>query len=451
MWIKIKYKDINEKTIILPIELKKKFKKSVQLTFAKKMTKVNVEYSKNLQYNKSSSFENPLIIYMSKDLKSSLLIPNSQIYQSKFYKNNFSLGPVIGFMISEKQVGRSRHMKKYLDRFGIYNKIGGLIFAFSPEGIVWDENIVFGKYYNIKKKKWKRGVFPIPEVIYSRNFHQSQDFINNLTKITNGKLFNSYRFSKYELFKMVSQDLMLAKNLPATEEIKSFKQFKDFADIHQKIILKPNNLSRGRGICILEKKYGHYFINDYRKKKSFGIILNGEDELFNFYKKNTEFHENYLIQKYLNLAKVNDSVFDIRVVVQKEKKDEWKITGIECRVAKIKTLITNISRGGYALELDKALESAFQNKEIVASLTEKIHDYCLNLCSFLDNRGEHYAEFGLDIGVDIDQNIWVIEANVFPSFKGFKQIDYDTYLNIRYTPLLYCLSLTEFASGKEEL
>jgi hypothetical protein len=62
----------------------------------------------------------------------------------------------------------------------------------------------------------------------------------------------------------------------------------------------------------------------------------------------------------------------------------------------------------------------------------------------MDKMGEHFAEFGMDVAFDINKNLWLIEANVFPSFKGFKVMDYNNYLNIRYTPLIYAVSLTEF-------
>lgn len=68
----------------------------------------------------------------------------------------------------------------------------------------------------------------------------------------------------------------------------------------------------------------------------------------------------------------------------------------------------------------------------------------------MDESDEHYAELGIDIAVDINKNIWLIEANVFPSFKGFKKIDWQTYLAIRYTSMLYALSLTRFGEVNHE-
>ena len=74
-----------------------------------------------------------------------------------------------------------------------------------------------------------------------------------------------------------------------------------------------------------------------------------------------------------------------------------------------------------------------------------------NFCLYMDTFGEHFAEFGLDIAIDTDKRLWLIEANVFPSFKGFKKMDLETYLSIRYTPLLYAASLTQFGECLNQL
>ena len=86
MWIKIKYVDTNEKTVILPIELSKKLKLCAKIVFASLDTEVNVQYDPMTWYSKKSSFEKPIKIYLSKDLKDKLLIPETQIYQAKIQK-----------------------------------------------------------------------------------------------------------------------------------------------------------------------------------------------------------------------------------------------------------------------------------------------------------------------------------------------------------------------------
>ena len=339
-------------------------------------------------------------------------------------------------------------MKKYSDRFGIYNKVGGMVCAFSSNAIDWEENRVHGLYYNIETCEWEYGIFPLPSVIYRRDFHQSQEVIEGLKKATKGKIFNTHRFSKLELFETLEEHCKLAKKLPTTAMLKSFEQLKEFVAMHKKAILKPNNLSRGRGICIVEKKGEGYVVSDYRVKQHFDIVLKDDCEFCQFYEDNTEFQDDYLIQKHINLAKVAGCAFDTRIVMQKDSRGRWGLSGMECRVADPKSLITNISRGGYAIEIEKALQIAFNDEKEVKPLVKRIYEYCLGICKCLDGTGEHYMELGLDIGIDVDKNIWLFEANVLPSFKGFKQMDYNTYLKIRYKPLLYALSLTEFAEGK---
>ncbi len=238
----------------------------------------------------------------------------------------------------------------------------------------------------------------------------------------------------------------LSSGIPPTEASDSWEQIKVFIDMHSKVILKPIDLSRGRGICIIEKQGSDYKVFDYRHKYPSEMILNGDEELEWFFQINPLFYNKYMIQKYIQLAQIDNSRFDIRVVMQKNEEKFWQCTGIECRVSSFGSHITNISRGGYALELDEALRLAYKSEDDIKQLTEKIHEYCLKFCKHMEKMGKHFAEFGIDIALDEDKNLWLIEANVFPSFKGFKKLDYNTYLTIRHSPLLYALSLTEFKS-----
>jgi glutathione synthase/RimK-type ligase-like ATP-grasp enzyme len=449
MWIKTTYIDACETSVFLPVELTQDLNKRATLVFGARSSAVALRHHSDLAYNKDSSYDEPISIYLSKDLQPRLLLPETQIYRAKIHAhdNTLSLGPVIGLLLGiHNHEYHPRHMQKYSDRFSVYNKIGGLIYAFSSNSIAWDESKAYGLYFNIETNKWEYGVFPLPTVIYRRDFHQPQTVIDRLKETTHGRLFNSYRFSKQELFEIIQQNNELALNLPETEIIKSFDQLKTFADKHQKVILKPNNLSRGRGICFLEKTGDNYLLSDYRTPPPFDTIIKRERGLLQFYNENTAFHEDYLVQKCIKLAQIRGAAFDIRVVTQKKNKETWSLSGIECRVSDPDSLVTNISRGGYALELDTALWHSFQDQRVVSALTKQIYEYCLNLCAHLDRTGEHFAELGLDIGIDQDQKIWLIEANVFPSFKGFKQMDYNTYQKIRYAPLLYARSLTEFTS-----
>jgi glutathione synthase/RimK-type ligase-like ATP-grasp enzyme len=446
MWVNLEVVANDEAILYLPMTMVKRFDEEVTVRFGKRSILATVLPAKGLIMNIDNSFENPVKIKISSKLVSLLCLPKNLTYQIKYNKSSMVIGPTIGLLLGRHNyLYCPSHMKKYSDRFGVYDQIGGLIYAFSYRTVDWDNKVVFGLYYDNTKEEWLYGKFPLPSVIYRRDFHTSPEAEKKLASVVKGRMFNSWRFTKFFLYEHVKNDSELAEYLPITEETKDYEQVKLLIDKENNVILKPNNLSRGRGICIIKKNGEAFKVFDYRNRTVIETELIDENALKEFFENNKEFFDNYLIQKHLELAMVDGGAFDIRVVMQKENLTEWKCTGIECRVAAKKTLVTNISKGGYALTLDKALDNAFYgDEEKQNSIKEHLYDLCQKLCKSLEGTGQHFAEFGIDIGADVQGKLWIIEVNVFPSFKGFKVMNYDTYLEIRRTPILYAARLAGF-------
>jgi glutathione synthase/RimK-type ligase-like ATP-grasp enzyme len=438
MWVKIEVFHSELPLIDLPSTGFMDVQAAVAVKFGGKTTEAKVRYRYDLELGEDS-FANPVKIKLSDKLKEELLIPESPVYQLTKTDTGISFGPVIGFLLGQATHRYNPiHMEKYSDRFGVYPQIGGVVYAFSPKFINWRKQTVYGLYYDPETASWEYGCFPLPEVIYRRDFHTDPDTVKRLIKYTGGRLFNSYRFTKYELFDLIRRHPELRAYLPLTEYSMDFGQLKKFIDCHRKVILKPVHLSRGRGICIIEKFDAKYKVIDFRCKHPIVYELYNDRLLENFFDVYQDLFDKYLIQKYIPLAKIDGAPFDIRVVMHKRADRSWGATGIECRVSN-NGYLTNISRGGYALPLDEALKRSFPGNE--ERMAERIDELCNAFCRYMDTSGEHYAEFGLDIAADTDQRLWLIEANVFPSFKGFKRMDRDIYLAIRYRPMLYAASL----------
>jgi hypothetical protein len=62
-----------------------------------------------------------------------------------------------------------------------------------------------------------------------------------------------------------------------------------------------------------------YKIFDYSYKHPISSILQDDEALENYFLINQNFFNKYIIQKYLSLARIGDALFDVRVVMQKEK------------------------------------------------------------------------------------------------------------------------------------
>lgn len=444
MWVKINIMETKYKVVYLPKFIGEKMSESADVHFGKRMSRANIKINFN-ENSRDNSYEKPYDIQISKELSDELLIQHNLTYQIKISYDYIEFGPIIGLLLGNHCHDYSPlYMEKYSHRLKIHDKIGGLVCAFSPKAIDFRKLSAYGLYYDVEESKWKYAELPLPNVIYRRGFHGDERIIWKLNKLTQGKVFNSTRFTKYELYEYINKNEELKKYQPPTELIKNYEMAKEFIDKYKNVILKPVNLSRGRGICLIEKSDKAYNVKDYRSKKGSKIELENDEELKKFFSNNNKFFKDYIIQKKLNLSNINKSVFDIRVVMQKINKNTWQCSGMECRISKENTLITNISKGGYPLSVQEALRFKFPEIEKRKIMINIIKLLGFKLCLYLDKLDEHFAELGIDIALDEDNKLWIIEANVLPGFDGFKTLNSKVYSNIKYTPLLYATSLEGF-------
>lgn len=453
VWVKLKEFESNDPLIRMPPSLiTSPPSQGLRVQFGIKKQEVILEEDMELGLDHASTFDTPMTIYLSSYLVKELRLTLEITYQLKYEEDTIVIGPTIGLLLGEKnQIYKPEYMQKYNDRFGSYNRIGGLIIAFSPRSVDFEAELVYGLIYNSDQKKWVYGVAPIPEAIYRRNFHQEETSIYRLMAKTKNRLFNSQRFTKLDLYHLQNEPT-IKEHLPETHLLTEYKSLLAFLDKKQKTILKPVDKSRGRGILILEqveKPKKGYLVHDCRSRQVMIHYFKTADALWEMLNRSDLFTGDYLYQDYIGLMKVNDRPFDVRVVMQQTESLQWQCTGMECRVAAHGTQITNVSRGGSAITLEHALEQSgkfLTSEEIKQQILSLSEQFCL----LMDRKG-HFSEFGIDIGLDKMGYPWLIEANVFPSFKGFKRMNHNMYLNIRHQPLLYATALQGFSSSKEEI
>ncbi|MEH7157356.1 YheC/YheD family endospore coat-associated protein [Neobacillus drentensis] len=398
-----------------------------------------------------NSYNNPVDLFVSDSLVDKMHLPLDLVYQIQFTDRKAIIGPTIGLLLGEKnQVTTLKYMEKFKDRFGEYHRFGGVTIAFSARSVDWEEKIVYGMIYDHDKKHWRYQSTPIPAAIYRRNFHQKKESIKKLKELTNNNLFNSYHFKKSDLY-LLKDNPELKNNLPETFLLKNIAELIDFLQVNKKIILKPVSSSRGRGIFILEVNSEHegFCLYDYRNNTKITHRIKDINELETLLVEEGIFNQEYLYQTYIPLLKVGNRSLDVRVVMQKYNKMKWQCTGIECRVAQEDVDLTNIARGGDAMTLEAVIKNA-KGSLNYSQVYRNILNICQIFCRIMDQKNEHFAEFGIDIALDDEGFPWILEANIYPSFKGFKTLDYETYLKIRNQPLFYAVQIQGFQILDEE-
>ncbi len=441
------YKNSEKQEIIVPDSLALSENK-INIHFGRKNAKAKVKSYDDQKTGNGYSHGNPVQVKITSGLQNKLLIPDSLKYQFKVNKDNLIIGPVIAYLLSNYSYIPAYIKRYYKDRFELGKYFGGLIFAFSPDSIDYTEECIRGLYYNKKNSEWEKGRLPIPSFIYQRSFSAvPQKVTDKLRNLTTDNLYNSYRFSKLELYKLLSKNHSFKQFLPRTEEIKDFGQVINFTEDEKKVILKPVNSSCGRGIFVIEKTAENiYKFSGYNKKNS---LTSTKKELQEILKKHYIYAKKYIIQDFLNLKQIDGAVFDVRVVLQKTTEKNWICTGTEVRKARKGQYLTNIARGGTALTLAETLQKITPSSEKAAEIKENILALAHKSCSIIDSSEENYFEFGIDIALDKNNKLWFLEANVLPDFKGIKSIDSESYHNILINPLKFALTRTGFEFNKE--
>jgi glutathione synthase/RimK-type ligase-like ATP-grasp enzyme len=445
-WVKFKIFDADEMQIKLPHRIAEQWKEQPEaVKFGVNELPCQFVIYEDAIPLRHNSYHNPVDLFVSHTLVENLHLPVDLVYQIQFSEGRAIIGPTIGLLLGEKnKVYNLKYMEKYNDRFGEYHCFGGVIIAFSARSVDWEKRIAYGMVYDPLKKHWRYDAIPIPATIYRRNFHQKKKDIQLLKKITNNNLFNSYHFKKSDLY-LLKDNPEINEHLPSTFLLNNIEELIEFLHVNKKIILKPVSLSRGRGIFILEldSELGGYSLYDYRSMTKVQHRLKDIEGLQALLEEIGILNQEYLFQTYIPLLKVNNRALDVRVVMQKYNQRKWHCTGIECRVARENEDLTNIARGGEAMTLETVIKNSRQGLNY-SHVKRNILNLCQRFCRIMDQKNEHFAEFGIDIALDDEGFPWILEANIYPSFKGFKTLDYDTYLRIRNQPLFYSVQIQGF-------
>lgn len=445
LWIKINSVSYSRGSILLPMSMAHKMPDSIQIKYGLRVMNVTVCSSPDLECLKNNSFSSPLFVELCKNIIDELLIEDSVVYQMIYSQGIIHIGPVIGLLLGRQSFFyHNMNMSGFTRGMEIYSELGGLFIAFNDSSIDWDNMVINGLYYYNKIGEWKYGTFPLPSVVFRRAFNTKQIVIDKLKKLTGNKVFNSKRTDKWELHKILLKDKKFNKYLPETSNLSNTDIFENFTNKYSKVVLKPTSLSRGRGICFVQKMDNYFSVYSYKTpdKPEFHTVEG--DKMHQYLLDNNYINKNYIIQPQIEMAKINGAPFDIRIVMHKSENGKWQCSGIECRLAKPGSIITNISRGGQALSIKTAVQLSLGPFLDVNKIKRKVISIAKHLCTFMDNTGEHYAEFGLDFAIDTKIHYWFIELNIRPVFRGFKKLSYKNYLHIRHKPLLYAAALAGF-------
>ncbi|RNB56811.1 YheC/YheD family protein [Brevibacillus gelatini] len=336
----------------------------------------------------------------------------------KMMNDSLKLGPLIGILTVGEGAAFLGNRENFKDISQSGRRWGALVYVFTPQGINWEKKKVRGYLYNQKQNLWQEVVLPFPHVVYNRiptrRAEQRPEVKRTLARIhemPNVTLFNRCFFDKQELFSMLKKYPEVQMYLPETKKLDTLARFKCFCTEHRFVYLKPVRGKAGEGIMRVEYKNNGWRLQRLKEQKAVTRRFSNLDDLWKHVKSHIR-QQQYIMQQGIRRARFNGKPFDVRVLVQKNGRGEWSVTGVGIRRSGSQSITTHVPRGGSIHSLSSVLQTLF--KADPERMEQKIHQAALAIARTLNVEIEDLAEMSMDLGLTEDGSLWFFEANAKP-------------------------------------
>ncbi|MGN7470793.1 YheC/YheD family endospore coat-associated protein [Brevibacillus sp. SAFN-007a] len=329
-------------------------------------------------------------------------------------------GPYVGILVSSYHAQMTQSPFGPLSSFfneiaDLCRKRGGIICAFRLQDVNWDAGIVRGLVR--RGGVWRQKVLPLPQCIYNRLVSRQRERSEQMTewlqrcKEANIPFFNERFLNKWHVHSALQNQESAAAHLPATVRYQSQEDLRMMLSTYRTVYAKPANGSMGRGIIRLRRTQEGYQL---ARPGGFGKTFSSITGLQQYLRKQTK-GKPYLLQQGLPLIGMHGRPTDFRVLVQKNRAGEWAVTSMVARLG-LNRIVSNISRGGQMMTPLQALRVCGPWAGSARPSPATLKEVALKLSILLEEAlPGHYAEFGVDLGVDVRGQVWLLEVNSKPS------------------------------------
>lgn len=345
-------------------------------------------------------------------------------------------------------------------------QLGMDVYVFTAEDFQQHTESLVG--YRLENEHFSKQTVPFPDIIYDRCFFTEANqrtncrrMLSSLAQVKPYQLLNGKLPGKLDVYEALKEDHMLSRHLPLTLPMQTTQQLLELADRFRRgIILKPSSGMQGRGIILVKRcPFEQSLLIKGRNRRNLPFSVSYKEDLaFERWIHRFISGTSYLIQPYLELSGNDNKPFDLRVLIQKDEKSRWSISGAAVRTGQAGSLTSNLHGGGVAVPASKLLSAKFGESKS-ERLLEMIHTISKQTAERLESKFGRFAELGLDYGIDQSGRIWLLEANSKPGRSSFGIIsDHEAERLSIERPLLYARMLSrrlspsfvanEFANGR---
>ncbi|WP_410511997.1 YheC/YheD family protein [Paenibacillus sp. BR2-3] len=332
--------------------------------------------------------------------------------------------PVIAILTtSDRERKFCGNRSNFRDIIRTGKELGYLVYVVTVRDLKLESRIVNGYVPAPVGKLWHRIPLPLPQIIYNRIPTREEEEkgpvarkIAQCLEHQDIVLYNPYFFNKWSLFEWLKGSRATSRHVPHTKRLRSSRTLASMLKNHDSLYLKPENGKAGKGIMRLN--YRGDAVLPYRLqiqglKKNLTYKAASLDRLWTRIEKEKG-DDLYIVQQAIELATHRGRPFDLRVLLQKNGRGGWGVTGIGARLAGVRSITTHVPRGGSIEEPRNMLEGTF-GSEKTAAILRSVPTTALLVARQIERASEYaLGEMSMDLGVDKNGGLWFFEANSRP-------------------------------------
>jgi hypothetical protein len=401
--------------------------------------------------NKMSSYR----LYLSKDIESQLYITQGTVLQiRKIDDGHLEVGPYIGIFINQNKIellSSGKNATEYILSNSACKSLYGLCCFFSIDNIDWDRKLVQGLIR--ENSRWTPQKLPLPKIIYDRNVEMNcrvesielRKRLKGICQVLNPMA----KLAKWETIKVIEKNPKLFSIIPATIQYENSNDLENSLKLYPSLYLKPDSLSKGKGIFRVSKNQNEEYKIEYRtSEENHTVSLKNLKDIEILMSQYLEKGGGYIIQQEINKAIFKGNSFDFRALFQKDFQGVWQLSGAAGRIAEKGSIITSPRSGGAVEDLETILKEVFNESFTTSNgLYENIVRHGREICLSLENEFGDCIELGLDMTIDVNKKIWLIEVNGKPLKVSLKRLgNPEIVARCNRRPIEYAVKLAGFIS-----
>jgi hypothetical protein len=398
------------------------------------------------------------VIAVPHSLSSGLYLPSSgKCYVKNNNGREIQLGPLIGILAGPANNSalpfgeRTGFIREFMQAGA--NK--AFYFAFSASQVDWNREVVTGYVIN-ENGKWIRKTVPLPDVVYnrspSRRAENSPAMTVFKTKFIHRKipLFNWSFFDKWDVYRLLDGEPEAAKYVPESINNPNADEIRRMMEKHRFVYLKPSAGSLGIGIYRLTFTPNRGYYARFRRNGSNVLIRFPRfDGLFNMLQRHNLKLPYYVLQQGVRLIELENCPIDFRFHLTKNGSNQWVASGIGAKKAGKGSVTTHVRSGGMLMMPEQVLKSVFGSRS--EQVLENAKSVAIKLAEAIERNYPHtLGELGFDLGIDLNERVWMFEANAKPGRSIFKHPSLKDQGRTSFVNLFeHCLYLSRFRVRRE--